>query len=220
MHEKKNHFPFKDFRHFIRDVSEIRSQDPQRQAEAIQKATDDLRQVAKPGREMQVDTFEDILKDVAEALRGWPKYSGDNDKKIVAGFLAFNFLLFPLIVSWTKPYTSSQIIALSAVIISIVFNVCYLAMLLTQERLHIEANGCLLSVVQLIIMVGTIIVVVAMLWYIFPPAVIVFLLASLVAFLIWDLFMFRGVIIAAHIRRVPPPQQNAATLSPTPQEDK
>lgn len=105
-------------------------------------------------------------------------------------------------------------------IISIVFNVCYLAMLLTQQRLHIEANGCLLSVVQLIIMAGTIIVVVAMRWYIFPPAVIVFLLASLVAFLIWDLFMFRGVIIAAHIRRVPPPQQNAATLSPTPQEDK
>src|SRR5438067_399607 len=89
---------FKGLYHFMRQVSGIRSKDPQRRAEAIQQSTDSLRRVAKPGSEMQVETFEDIMKDIDEAVRAWPQHSFP-DKRIAAGFLAFNLVLLPVILS-------------------------------------------------------------------------------------------------------------------------
>jgi len=211
--QQNNQSFFKGLKTFIQHFRGIFSKDASRRMQAIQQSCDDLRQ--KGDSEERVAIFEDFLQDIEESVKGWPKSSGDIDKKISTGILAFNFLLLTLIYAWGKPIAISQIIALVVLIINIVFNVCYFGMRLTQEHLGIKSTGCLLSFVQLIFTVGTFIVITAMLWYVFPPAVIAFLLASIVVFFVWVLFMVRGTIIAAHIRRVPSLRGNVHN-SPSP----
>lgn len=95
---QKQHSSFKDLYRFMRRALGIRSKDPQQRAEAIRQTTDDLRSVAKPENKMQVDTFEDIMKDIDEVLRGLSQNSVP-DKRIAGGFLAFNLVLLPVILA-------------------------------------------------------------------------------------------------------------------------
>ncbi|TMC15972.1 MAG: hypothetical protein E6J36_22780, partial [Chloroflexi bacterium] len=153
MQHQKSHTFLKDLYDFVRHYSGTFSQDAQRRAQAIQQSCDDLRHTGASDEKVVI--LEDLLQDIAEVVRGWPEHSRADDKKIAAGLLAFNFLLAPLIFTWAKPYTPPQIIALLAVIVNFVFNFIYLVMLYAQEKLNIESTGCLLSLVQFILAVGT-----------------------------------------------------------------
>ncbi len=204
---QKQHSSFKNLYRFLRQFSEVFSKDPRRRAEAIQQSTDNLRQVAKPGRESQIEVFEDIMRDMDEVVRAWPQHSVP-DKRIAAGFLAFNLVLLPVILSWGKPNTLSGVIALMAIIVSLMFNIVYLLICFNQERQGTINAGCGLSFMEYVFGIGTACVALALLWTVFPPAIIVLVIGALIALFIWNVNVFRNAIIAAHLRRFPPPQSN------------